>query len=166
MRDLATIKRENARWVAERGGWLVDRVRPDNWFAKKLSANWENAIYLPSDGEGFFTTEALAWEAAARATEKAMAEARYQDVAQAPRKVSNTYSVIGRYLDNGEVFHDGVVAETPQEAVDKVDWERSYEIDVFGDPIAETRDRDYDIIAVLSGDVVDVTPLKYMDFAR
>ena len=163
MRDIATIKRENARWVAERGGWIVECMRGHEWFAKKLDAH-DNAVYLPGLTAGFFETEALAWEAAARETEKAMAEARYQDVAQAPRKVSNTYSVIGRYSDNGEVFHDGVVAESPQEAVDKVDRERSYEIDMLGDPIAETRD--YDIVAVLSGDVVDVTPLKYVDVAR
>ena len=162
MRDLATIKRENARWVAERGGWgVIERISlaGSSWIATQVD---ENRI-LPADGT-YFTTEAEAWEAAARETEKAMAEARYQDVAQASRKVANTYSVIGRYSDNGEVFHDGVVAETPQEAVDKVDRERSYEIDVYGNPIVETRD--YDIIAVLSGDVVDVTPLKYVDFAR
>ena len=153
MKDLESIKFENAKRVAAADGYRVVAsyaVLSDDY-----------------DAMSPFDTEAAAWEAAARQTEarrkaeeeKRKAEAAYLDrppveeVEASSLQCSplRTYNVIGRYFDNGYVFHDAVAADSPHDAAYKVLDQRN------------VSERDWEVIAVLQGErIEDVTPLEFI----
>ena len=150
MKDLAQTKLDNAKAVAEKAGWRVQAV---------FDLYDDVDTCYPG-----YSTEASAWEAAALAVEEQhKAAATYLDpppVAEIEPPLSDfsfssalrTYSVIGRYFDNGYVFHDAVAAVTAKDAVDKVLTERN------------DLNRDWEVIAVLLGErIEDVTPLEFVE---
>ena len=99
--------------------------------------------------------------------ENAKAEARYLDAPAKSKPIERgtlkTYSVIGRYYDNSQVFHDCVAAESAKDAVDKVQASRNPEPDHPYSGSCPLADEDWELIAVLTGDrIEDVTPSEYI----
>ena len=142
MKDLDQIKLDNAKAVAVADGYRV-----------------KTTYHLLPDlhGDEDFGSEAEAWEAAALAVEERhKAEARYLDeeaetIVRTAKDAARTYSVLGKDLHTGFIFHDAVLAIDPRDAVAKVSVGRL-------DP-----NDDWEVIAVLQGDQIeDVTPSEFI----
>ena len=159
MRDLDILKFVNDKAFAEKHGWRVVATY------HALNDQW---------GDWDFQSAAEAWEFAVDKTalEISKSEARSHklgscnlpgsgktaSLAQPPLK---TYSVIGRYFDTGDTFHDGVGADDAKDAIAKVEQARSEPDHPFSGSCPTPRD--WEVIAVLRGDgIEDVTPLEYI----